>query len=144
FRHRNGSEAGLVGAGRGPRCRGHRFLALPAGASASARARSLAGCHNRREPGRVRPLSSPGADAITSLVATLIAGPSLPGLDDRAIERVQGALASGQPPDWLAPGLAADVLFAAPDHDLRALADRGRAALAGAPIDVVVQRTAGR
>jgi phosphoserine phosphatase len=89
-------------------------------------------------------LSSPGADAITSLVATLIAGPSSPGLDNRAIERVQGALASGQPPDWLAPGLAADVLFAAPDHDLRALADRARAALAGAPIDVVVQRTAGR
>ena len=89
-------------------------------------------------------MSSPGSDAITSVVATLIAGASSPGLDNHAIERVQGAVASRQAPDWLAPGLAADILFAAPGHDLRAIADRARAALAGAPIDVVVQRVAGR
>ena len=75
-----------------------------------------------------------------SLVATLISSPSSPALDIRAIERVQSALASRQAPDWLAPAIAADVFFSAPDGDLRALAERARAALAGAPIDVVVQR----
>jgi phosphoserine phosphatase len=79
-----------------------------------------------------------------SLVATLISSPASPALDIRAIERVQGALSSRQSPDWLAPGIAADVFFSAPDNDLRALADRARAALAGAPIDVVVQRAVGR
>jgi phosphoserine phosphatase len=79
-----------------------------------------------------------------SLVATLISSPASPALDVRAIERVQSALSSRQAPDWLAPGIAADVFFSAPDGDLRALADRARAALAGAPIDVVVQRAFGR
>ena len=79
-----------------------------------------------------------------SLVATLIASPASPGLDDGAIERVQSALSSRQKPDWLAPGVAADVPFIAADHGLHAVADRARAALAGAPIDVVVQHAAAR
>jgi phosphoserine phosphatase len=79
-----------------------------------------------------------------TLVATLIANPASPALDGGAIERVQSALSARQPPDWLAPGIAADVAFAGGDHDLRALTDRARSALAGAPIDVVVQRAAAR
>ena len=79
-----------------------------------------------------------------TLVATLIASPASPGLADGAIERVQSALSSRQKPDWLAPGVAADVPFIAADHSLQAVANRARAALAGAPIDVVVQRAAAR
>jgi phosphoserine phosphatase len=79
-----------------------------------------------------------------SLVATLISSSAPPALDIRAIERVQNELLSRQVPNWLAPGVAADVPFTAQDSDLRALADRVCAALAGAPIDVVVQRAIGR
>ena len=79
-----------------------------------------------------------------SLVATLIASPASPGLDDGAIERMQSALSSRRKPDWLAPGVAADIAFVAADHSLHAVADRARAALAGAPIDVVVQRATAR
>jgi phosphoserine phosphatase len=79
-----------------------------------------------------------------SLVATLISSPASPALDVRAIERVQSALSSRQAPNWLKPGVAADVFFAAQDGDLRALKHRVRTALAGAPIDVVVQRAIGR
>ena len=79
-----------------------------------------------------------------TLVATLIASPASPGLADGAIERVQSALSSRQKPDWLAPGVAADIAFIAADHSLHAVADRARAALASAPIDVVVQRAAAR
>src|SRR5271165_3926438 len=106
------------------------------------------------------------------LVATLISSSAPPALDNGAIERVQSALSSRQAPDWLDPGIAADVFFTAQDsaqdsahdsaqdsahdsaqdsaHDseqhggLRLLADRVRAALAGAPIDVVVQGAMGR
>jgi phosphoserine phosphatase len=79
-----------------------------------------------------------------SLVATLISSSASPLLDIRAIERVQSALSSQQAPNWLELGVAADVPFVAQDNDLRALADRVRVALAGAPIDVVVQRAIGR
>jgi phosphoserine phosphatase len=83
-----------------------------------------------------------------SLVATLISTSAPPALDMRAIERVQSALSSRQAADWLDPGVAADVFFTAQDSeqdsDLRTLADRVRAALAGAPIDVVVQGAIGR
>jgi phosphoserine phosphatase len=79
-----------------------------------------------------------------SLVATLISSSARPALDIRAIERVQNELLSRQVPNWLAPGVAADVPFTAQDSDLRALVDRACAALAGAPIDVVVQRAIGR
>jgi phosphoserine phosphatase len=79
-----------------------------------------------------------------SLVATLISSAASPVLDIRAIERVQSVLTSRQVPSWLEPGVAADVPFTARDGDLRALADRVRAALAGAPLDVVVQRATGR
>jgi phosphoserine phosphatase len=79
-----------------------------------------------------------------SLVATLISSSASPALDTRAIERVQSTLSSQQAPNWLELGVAADVPFTARDSNLRALADRVRAALVGAPIDVVVQRAIGR
>ena len=84
-----------------------------------------------------------------SLVATLISNPAAPALDAAAIERARGALPAAQAPVWLDPGIAADIPFtgdiAKPQaHIARALADRVRAALAGAPIDVVVQLASAR
>ena len=82
-------------------------------------------------------------------VATLISGPAAPALDAAAIERARAVLPSAQPPVWLDPGIAADIAFGGPAEqshatDHRALADRVRAALVGAPIDVVVQRLGAR
>jgi phosphoserine phosphatase len=84
-----------------------------------------------------------------SLVATLISNPAAPALDAAAIERARGALPAAQAPVWLDPGIAADIPFtgdtAKPQAPIsRAIADRVRAALAGAPIDVVVQRAGAR
>jgi phosphoserine phosphatase len=79
-----------------------------------------------------------------SMVATLISSSASPALDMRAIERVQSVLSSQRAPVWLEPGVAADVAFSTQDSDLRALADRARAAIAGTPIDVVVQRAVAR
>jgi phosphoserine phosphatase len=84
-----------------------------------------------------------------SLVATLISNPAAPALDAAAIERARGALPAAQAPVWLDSGIAADIPFtgdaAKPQaHVARAIADRVREALAGAPIDVVVQRASGR
>jgi len=82
-------------------------------------------------------------------VATLISGPAAPALDAAAIERARAVLPSAQPPVWLDPGIAADIAFGAPAEqsdatEHRAFADRVRAALVGAPIDVVVQRLGAR
>ena len=96
-----------------------------------------------------------------TFVATLISNPAAPALDAAAIERARAALPSPQAPIWLDPGTAADIPFSATQidspvignsraidnsraTDSRAFADRVRAALVGAPIDVVVQRAAGR
>jgi phosphoserine phosphatase len=84
-----------------------------------------------------------------TLVATLISNPAAPALDAVAVERARGALPVAQAPVWLDPGIAADIPFtgdaAKPQADTaRAIADRVRGALAGAPIDVVVQRTEAR
>jgi phosphoserine phosphatase len=78
-------------------------------------------------------------------IATLISNPAAPALDDTALECARTALPHPKSPKWLDPGIAADVPFT-PDggNDQRALADRVRAALAGRPVDVVVQRTENR
>jgi phosphoserine phosphatase len=73
------------------------------------------------------------------LVATLISSSAAPTLDSPTMARARSALSSQQAPDWLDPGVAADIFFFSSDQDLRALADRVRAATAGVPIDVVVQ-----
>jgi phosphoserine phosphatase len=84
-----------------------------------------------------------------TFVATLISNPAAPALDAAAIERARDALPSPQAPIWLDPGIAADIPFSATQDnsqaiDSRALAGRVCAALAGSPIDVVVQRARGR
>jgi phosphoserine phosphatase len=78
------------------------------------------------------------------LVATLITNPRSPVLDDGLLARAQSALSAHKTPRRLAAGIAADVPFSSNHRDHRALADRVRAALAGAPIDVVVQGASGR
>ena len=84
-----------------------------------------------------------------TLIATLISNPAAPALDAAAIERARGALPSARAPIWLDPGIAADIPFSGPrenpqaDH-CRALAARVRAALAGIPVDVLLQPTKAR
>src|SRR3954471_7846354 len=84
-----------------------------------------------------------------TFVATLISNPAAPALDAAVIERARAALPSPQAPNWLDPGIAADIPFIAPRTnsqviDSRAGADQVRPALAGAAIDVVVQPADGR
>ena len=84
-----------------------------------------------------------------ALVATLISNPAAPSLDAAVIARARGALPSAQAPIWLDPGIAADIPFIARREntqadDTRALAERVRTALAGAPVDVLLQRASGR
>jgi len=84
-----------------------------------------------------------------TFVATLISNPAAPSLDAVAIERARRALPAAQAPIWLDPGVAADIPFTGSGEntqatDQRALADRVGAALAGAPVDVVLQGAAGR
>jgi phosphoserine phosphatase len=84
-----------------------------------------------------------------TLVATLISNPAAPALDAAAIERARRALPSAQAPIWLDPGIAADIPFSgsrenSQANDNRALADRLRDALAGVPLDVVVQPAGSR
>ncbi|WP_439573669.1 phosphoserine phosphatase SerB [Phreatobacter sp.] len=73
-------------------------------------------------------------------VATLIANPAEPAVSDALIARARDLLPQAGEPVVLDPEIAADVPFA-PDgaSDNRALAAQLRAALDGAPVDVVVQ-----
>ncbi|HVX99519.1 MAG TPA: phosphoserine phosphatase SerB [Pseudorhodoplanes sp.] len=75
-------------------------------------------------------------------IATLIASGSL---RDHHIAQAQAALPSPGAPEWLEPGTAADIPFT-PDAalDQRAVSNRLRAALAGAPVDIAVQPLAHR
>ena len=78
-------------------------------------------------------------------VATLISNPAKPALDDTVLARARAALPSAKDPVWLDPGIAADIPFTpAAANDQRALAGQVRTALAGRPIDVVVQPVAHR
>jgi len=73
-------------------------------------------------------------------VATLISNPAAPALDADAVERARAALPGASHPIWLDPGIAADIPFTpARGKDQRAVADEIRTALAGRPIDAVVQ-----
>ena len=80
-----------------------------------------------------------------ALVATLISNPAAPALDAAVIERACDALPSPCPAIWLDRGIAADIPFtAAPESGNRALADRVRAALANAKVDVLLQPASAR
>jgi len=77
-------------------------------------------------------------------VATLIANPAS-RLDPATLARVRAVLPDAGEPVWLDRSIAADVPFAAEaGTDLRNLADRAREAIAGLPVDVVVQPAAQR
>jgi phosphoserine phosphatase len=80
-----------------------------------------------------------------SHVATLISNPAAPALDDGVLARIARHLPAADAPRWLAPGIAADVCFL-PDETVepKMLAGELRSELDGAPIDIVVQRSAGR
>jgi len=78
-------------------------------------------------------------------VATLISNPARPALDAAVVERARRELPRAQPARWLAPAIAADILFEEqPGDDNRALAERLRGLIADLPIDVVVQLAEGR
>ena len=77
-------------------------------------------------------------------VATLIAHPAQRMPDDIA-QRAARSLPAAGALAWLDPGLALDIPFTPPgEADNRMMAERLRAALGGAPIDVVVQHAARR
>jgi phosphoserine phosphatase len=77
-------------------------------------------------------------------VATLITSPAQP-VTDELVRIGAAALPAGAGLDWLHPVIAAELRFAPAAHDdNRLIAARIRAALEGAPVDVVVQRAAGR
>ena len=76
-------------------------------------------------------------------VATLIAYPN--GLGEDALIRARAALPDAAEPQWLDPGIAADIAFSPEDGiDQRAVADELREILSGKPVDVVVQPVAHR
>jgi phosphoserine phosphatase len=78
-------------------------------------------------------------------VATLIAHPERPFLDDAHAARVAALLPAVGAPDWLQPGVAVDLPFAAPpDLDVRDLAARAREAISPAQVDIIVQPRAHR
>jgi phosphoserine phosphatase len=80
-----------------------------------------------------------------SHVATLVSNPARPAVDAAAIAKARALLPNAVSETVLREGLAADIFFApGPDAEERKLADQIRAALAPAPIDVVVQHTAYR
>jgi phosphoserine phosphatase len=72
-------------------------------------------------------------------VATLISNPARPALDDAAIALAVGVLATAQGPRVLDPGIAIDIPFTPGGANDKAVGERLRTALAGAPVDVVVQ-----
>ncbi|MHB2167532.1 phosphoserine phosphatase SerB [Alsobacter sp. R-9] len=81
----------------------------------------------------------------SAAVATLVSAPDAPALTDALLARAAQALPQAGAPVWLDRGVAADIPFAAPaGADHRAFADAARAALDGAPVDVVAQPAADR
>jgi phosphoserine phosphatase len=80
--------------------------------------------------------------ALMSHVATLVSNPKRPAVDATAIAKARALLPNAISESVLNPGIAADIFFApVPDAQERELSDLVRAALAPAPIDVVVQET---
>jgi phosphoserine phosphatase len=73
-----------------------------------------------------------------SLVATLICNPANPALDSTIVDGVRAVLPSPGPARWLFDEVAVDIPFESTD-DIRAIADRLRAARGDLPIDIVVQ-----
>jgi phosphoserine phosphatase len=78
-------------------------------------------------------------------VATLVSNPARPALDEALAVKAAAALPGAPAPRWLSPGVAADLFFTPRGAaDNRAYSDAVRTALAGAPVDVIVQEAATR
>ena len=78
-------------------------------------------------------------------VATLVCDPAFPALNGGLLRRARQALSRPGPPRWLDPGIAADIAFEpGPSDGASAVAERVRAALDNASVDVIVQKTQGR
>ena len=78
-------------------------------------------------------------------VATLVSNPAAPALAVSALEDARALVPASAPPEWLVPGLAADIFFTPPaGFHHRALAYRLREAVHPRAIDVVVQPVAHR
>jgi phosphoserine phosphatase len=78
-------------------------------------------------------------------VATLVANPAAPALDETLLERAAKLLPAAAAPQWLAAEVAADLHFTpAAGSDGRSFVETIRTGLAGAPIDVIVQPIANR
>jgi phosphoserine phosphatase len=78
-------------------------------------------------------------------VATLVSNPAAGALDEAALQRAAKLLPGAGKRQWLAPRVAADIYFTPAGHGIDGnLVELLRGALAGAPIDVVVQPIATR
>lgn len=78
-----------------------------------------------------------------NFVATLISGPDSKVMTEALLQHVQQIVGNAQAPQWLAPGTAADILFTS-DRPHADIETDIRAALSGAPVDVIVQKAATR
>jgi phosphoserine phosphatase len=80
-----------------------------------------------------------------SYVATLISHPDRPAVTERLAARAAQALPEGREADWLAPGIAIDVLFEAENKtdaaasSTKKLAGALRDIIGAAPVDFVIQ-----
>jgi phosphoserine phosphatase len=81
--------------------------------------------------------------ASSPLVATLVSDPSRPALTDAVVAAAAQALGHEAERAVLASGIAADLIFAS-GEDAKSVEARLRAALADAPVDVIVQPVATR
>lgn len=88
--------------------------------------------------------ASKGLPSPMAFVATLVSNPNAPALDGALLARAADALPHAAAAEWLDAGGAADIPFTRPDADLKAVADRVRDSLYGAPVDVIVQPLAHR
>jgi phosphoserine phosphatase len=78
-------------------------------------------------------------------IATLVCDPAMPVLTSDMLRRAGEVLNSQHSPRWLAHGIAADIFFElGPAAGTNAIADRVRASLANAAVDVIVQTMEGR
>jgi len=84
------------------------------------------------------------ASETVQLVATLVANPSNPALTESVIDAAARAIGQEAERALLASGIAVDLFFQGTADGGREAELRIREALAGAPIDVVVQPAAGR
>jgi phosphoserine phosphatase len=86
-----------------------------------------------------------------SYVATLISHPDRPAISDGLLQKVARVLPQAGPANWLAPGVAADIIFGEPANQagapaslLKKLSRELRSIVGAAPVDVVVQPQDGR